>query len=411
MKRIVFVLCTACISLGALAQPKSFQGLQGNPKIESLTSVLYNLGAHPQVTYYYDGKLHKTVSVNFARTNDFQSTPLTGDSKRDATNLKLDSLRKIQVLRQDSIYNVLRSTCLSLTDGALESYVWESHRGGVDSVRYAIAIGTYQNGDTLMTYQRQREVFYYNAPELLSFRYDSFPYNDDIRPGGGSPKGFGSFRYEYTPDSVFRPKKDIKLFNKEGYKQKLLPLLNQKGITSRQFYVYHDSTYTIDNTVDNSKKDFAYRVITVDPKILKSETWGTVYTLHSREQAYSLLAQMQAATWDFLDENPYMRFTFNRFHEFRDRRLSEFFENLDYKRIPEFYRVYLHCYGEEYNIIIVEGTGNMMIPMEWAIIKSWKNGKVTYDKQAAKAMTPLEARSRTSEFTMTETRSFEPIDE
>ena len=204
---------------------------------------------------------------------------------------------------------------------------------------------------------------------------------------------------------------DIKPFNKESYKRKLLPLLNQKGITSRQFYVYHDSTYTIDNTVDNRKKDFAYRVITEDPKILKSETWGTVYTLHSREQAYSLLAQMQAATWDFLDENPYMRFTFNQFHEFRDRRLSEFFENLDYKRIPEFYRVYLHCYGEEYNIIIVEGTGNMMIPMEWAIIKSWKNGKVTYDKQAAKAMTPLEARSRTSEFTMTETRSFEPIDE
>jgi hypothetical protein len=152
-------------------------------------------------------------------------------------------------------------------------------------------------------------------------------------------------------------------------------------------------------------------VITVEPKILKSETWGTVYTLHSREQAYALLAQMQAATWDFLDENPYMHFTFNQFHEFRDGRLSEFFENLDYKRIPEFYRVFLHCYGEEYNIIIVEGTGNMMVPMEWAIIKSWKNGKVTYDKKAAKAMTPLEARSRTSEFTMTETRSFEPIDE
>jgi len=408
MKRIVFALCATCISLGMLAQPKSFQRLQGNPKIESLTSELYKLGAHPQVSYYYDGKLHKTVSVSFARTNDFQPTPLTGDSKRDATNLKLDSLRKIQVFRQDSIYNALRSTCLSLIDGALESYVWESHRGGVDSVRYAIAIGAYQNGDSLMTYQRQREVFYYNAPELLSFQYDSYPYNDGRQ---WSPKGLGSFRYEYTPDSVFRSKKDIKPFNKEGYKQKLLPLLNQKDITRRQFYVYHDSTYTIDNTIDNSKKDFACRVITVEPKILKSETWGTVYTLHSREQAYALLAQMQAATWDFLEENPYMRFTFNQFHEFRDRRLSEFFENLEYKRNPEFYRIYLHSYGEEYNIIIVEGTGNMMVPMEWAIIKSWKNGKVTYDKKAAKAMTPLEARLRTSEFTMTETRSFEPIDE
>ena len=408
MKRIVFALCATCISLGTLAQPKFFQRLQSNPKIESLATELYNLGAHPEVSYYYDGKLHKTVSVRFVMTNDFHPTPLTGDSKSDVTNLKLDSLRKIQILRQDSIYNALRSTSLSLTDGALESYVWESHRGGVDSVRYAIAIGTYQNGDSLMTYQSQREVFYYNAPELLSFRYDSFK-NNDGRQGG--VKGYGSFRYEYTPDSIFRPKKDIKLFNKEGYKQKLLPLLNQKGITSRQFYVYHDSTYTIDNTIDNSKKDFAYREITEEPKILKSETRGTVYTLHSREQAYSLLAQMQAATLDFLDENPYMRFSYSLFHEFRDRRLSEFFENLDYKRNPAFYRVYLHSYGEEYNIIVVEGTGNMMIPMEWAIIKSWKNGKVTYDKKAAKTMTPTEARLRTSEFTMTDTRRFEPIDE
>ena len=405
MKRIVFALCAASISIGTMAQTKLGQRLQVNPKIDSLALDVYNLAANPDVTYYYDGKLHKTVNVSFMLMNDYKPTPLTGNPERDATNQKLDSIRNMQIVQKNKVYDVLRSTCLSLTDGAMESYIWESHRGGVDSVRYAIAIGEYQNGDTLRTSQRQRDVYYYNAPELLSFRYNSFPNNDGQQ---WNYKGYGSFRYEYTPDSVFRPKKDIKPFNKEGYKQKILPLLSQEGITSRQFYVYHDSTYVIDNKLGG---DFVYMDIFENLKLLKSETRGTIYTMHSRQQALSLLNQLNEATWAFLDENPYMDFEFHVLNSFRDRRLSEYFENLEYKRIPEFYRVYLHSYKDEFNIIIVEGTGNIMVPLEWPILKSWKNGKVTYDKKAAKALTPEDARFRSSLYTEIITHGFELIDE
>ena len=405
MKRIAFALCAASISIGTMAQTKLGQRLQANPKIDSLVQEVYDQGGHPDVTYYYDGKLHKTVNVSFMLMNDYKPTPLTGNPERDATNQKLDSIRNMQIVQKNKVYDVLRSTCLSLTDGAMESYIWESHRGGVDSVRYAIAIGEYQNGETLRTSQRQRDVYYYNAPELLSFRYNSFPNNDGQQ---WNYKGYGSFRYEYTPDSVFRPKKDIKPFNKEGYKQKILPILKQEGITSRQFYVYHDSTYVIDNKL---RGDFVYMDIFENLKLLKSETRGTIYTMHSRQQALSLLNQLNEATWAFLDENPYMNFEFHVLNSFRDRRLSEYFENLEYKRIPEFYRVYLNSYKDEFNIIIVEGTGNMMVPMEWPILKSWKNGKVTYDKKAAKALTPEDARFRSSSYTEIITHGFEPIDE
>ena len=405
MKRIVFALCAACISLGAMAQSKFAQRLQVNPKIDSLVQEVYDQGGHPDVTYYYDGKLHKAVNVSFMLRNDHQPTPLSGDPKIDATNQKLDSMRMEQTTRDNKMYDALRNTCLSLTRGATESYVWESHRGGMDSVRYAIAIGEYQSGSKFLSFKNQRDVYYYNAPELVSFHYNPFPDNDGD-PWG--PKGYGSFRYEYTPDSVFRPKKDIKPFNKEGYKQKILPILKQEGIASREFYVYHDSTYVID---DNPRRDFVYRDIFENLKLLKSETRGTIYTIHSRQQALSLLNQLNEATWAFLDENPYMNFEFHVLNSFRDRRLSEYFENLEYKRIPEFYRVYLNSYKDEFNIIIVEGTGNMMVPMEWPILKSWKNGKVTYDKKAAKALTPEDARLRSSSYTEVITHGLEPIDE
>ena len=52
----------------------------------------------------------------------------------------------------------------------------------------------------------------------------------------------------------------------------------------------------------------------------------------------------------------------------------------------------------------------MMIPREWQILKSWKNGKVTYDKKALKNMTPQQAREKTLGYSSVTTRQFEPFE-
>ena len=52
----------------------------------------------------------------------------------------------------------------------------------------------------------------------------------------------------------------------------------------------------------------------------------------------------------------------------------------------------------------------MMIPSEWAILKSWKNGKVAYDKKAMKNLTPEQAREKTSAGRAFITRQFEPFE-
>ena len=92
--------------------------------------------------------------------------------------------------------------------------------------------------------------------------------------------------------------------------------------------------------------------------------------------------------------------------------MYELFENLDYHRLMGFYHIYLHHIPdlEEFNIVVLEGTGDMMVPMEWLIVKSWKNGKVVYDKKRMKNMTSKEARSNTSGHRWTQTRQYTPID-
>ena len=406
MKRITFALFATFIAVGTMAQVTLQKRLQGNPKIDSLVNEVAALGGGGNVSYYYDGKLHKTVKISCSLMNDFQPTPPTGNPQRDAQNQKMDSVRKERCEQGNRIYNAIRNTCKSLTDDAKESYIWEYHRNGVDSVRYTIALGEYQSGDTMTTWQRDREVQYYGAPEIITFRYDPLAGND------GNPwvsKGFGYFRYEYTPDSVWRHMKDLVPFNKEAYTALLQPILKQKGITSRQFYVYRDSTLSFKDVKEND--DFVFLENTLTPLQPKNEMKGTVYTMHSKAQADSVLIQMIQTTWTFLEDNPGINFHFSPYTYYGLRTLNELFENLDYKRIMGFYHIYLHSIDDkEFNIVFLEGTGDMMVPMEWLILKSWKNGKVVYDKKRMKDMTPKQARDNTSARRFTQTRQYEPID-
>jgi hypothetical protein len=377
MKRIAFILGATIVSLGMMAQGTFEKRLQSNEKIDSLITEVYRLGGKPNISYMYDGKLHKTVSMSCVVMDD----------------------------QPNKVYEVIRNTCLSLTDEAKECNIWEYHRNGVDSVRYAIAIGEYQNGEGLKTVQRKREVYYQNAPELISFHYNSSLRNNASQR---SPKGIGFFRYEYTPDSVYKPKKDFVPLNIEAYTKQLLPILRQEGISSRQFYVYHDSTYSFEG---KRADEFVIREQTDEPKLLKSETRGTVYTMHSKTQADEVLDQIRKVTLSFLGEHTGFWFSYYPNMGYGNRQLSELFESTYLTQVPEFYHIYLQYIGEEYNIIIVEGSGDLMIPAEWAIVKSWKNGKVTYDKKAMKTLTPMQAREMNSESAYVIIRKFEPFDE
>ena len=111
MKRITFALCIILISLSTMAQGTLQERLKGNPKIDSLVSKVAALGGSGQVSYYYDGKLHKTVSIFCSLMNDFEPTPPTGDSQRDARNQKMDSVRKERCEQGNRIYNIVRNTC------------------------------------------------------------------------------------------------------------------------------------------------------------------------------------------------------------------------------------------------------------------------------------------------------------
>ena len=88
MKKIIFTLCATFIALSTMAQGTLQERMQGNPKIDSLVSVVQALGGSAQVSYDYHGRLHKMVHITCRLMNDFQPTPPTGDPKRTLRTLR-----------------------------------------------------------------------------------------------------------------------------------------------------------------------------------------------------------------------------------------------------------------------------------------------------------------------------------
>ena len=405
MKRITLALYATFITLCTFAQGQIQTRLQSRPEIDSLIRFVKSQGGKASISYHYDGRLHKTININCHLVNEQPPTPSTGDEKQDTQNMAMHKFRLTQSEKEKGIYDAIRNTCKALSNDAQEAYIWEYHRNGMDSIRYAIALGQYDDSDAIRSYQNQRDIYYDNAPEILSFRYDTYSNNPN-----GYWKGFGSLRYDYAPDRDYKQITDFKPFNQEEYNKQLRRILKQKGITSRQFYVYHDSTYTFANRKDLDD-DFTIRVNTITPKQQKSETRGTVYTILSKELADSVLSHLVNVTWNFLENNPEMDFKFSPDNNYALRGLTELFQHFSHERVPSFYHIYLnHVDNKEFNILVVEGTGDMIIPSEWLILKSWKNGKIDYNKKM-KDITPQQARDNTRYGRMFIKRQFTPIDE
>ena len=181
----------------------------------------------------------------------------------------------------------------------------------------------------------------------------------------------------------------------------------QEIVVKPKPYIYVETYYRAYAFINDSLR--FYQAGILQPE---SETWGTVYTIHSKVLADSVLSQLTETTWAFLEDNPGVSFHFKPHTYYGLRTLNELFENLDYHRLMGFYHIYLHHIPdlEEFNIVVLEGTGDMMVPMEWLIVKSWKNGKVVYDKKRMKNMTSKEARSNTSGHRFTQTRQYTPVD-
>lgn len=365
MKKIMTTLCAAFFAFAISAQNSKDLRIHNNPKVERLIEYCKSQGSMfvlngGETKYQNDGKHSKRARLLFMR--EFP----TGEKSTDHISQAVDSVRRVRNSIYDNIEDSIRKTFIDLSKEVSESYMWEYHNDGIDTIQYTVVFGRYANDNRSRTELHKHQPQPYQVPELLSYQYFK---------SKKSSIGSGSLFYHFSPDSTYSPTQYI---DQEKYEKILQGIFNQDGFSKRAIYVYNDN----DHPYDDSEVMIGMHWNTpVQPYI---ETKVTVYTTKSEELALSTLHSLTEATFQFIDENPRLDFELTPRSAFNRNSFSPalLFRSKRLSRIYKEYQVRLQYLqnNKEYCFLILDINGNMMLPKEWIKLKSWKNGKKTYDK-------------------------------
>ena len=239
MKKIIIILWAMLFSFCTWAQgSERLRDHQIPAKLEGFFKYADSLGYRANV--HYIQRETRKVSVSFSHFV----------RKDENVALLLDSARH---------------TFHTLADEAQETFFWESHKDGVDSVEYALHL---DKGNLKFTYK---------------------------------PSSLVYLDFMYQVDSIKHP--ITEKIDKRGYWKMLKEVLKRKGVSKQKFYIYNDSTHIIpreDQFVGGSHSQ--------NPNI---EHRGIIYTIASKELADELKQEILQETWSYIDKHPNTMFTIN----------------------------------------------------------------------------------------------------
>ena len=379
MKRIIMVSLLTASLTGASAQSSA--------AIDSLFGELQKTARlHLRKTERNNGnKLTFTLHA-FVNCSEICSEETCGGARPSLMPAETDVEQVNQSIRKKQAHtlSVIRRTLdsISAQPGVEESYHFESHRQGIDTVRYAICLknGSLQN----KYYDKQRGYFYGKTPgtETLSFYYTA-----KLAPCGKHFVDDGFLAYDRTEA---RPHNGMPL-DWPHYLQSIMPALKQRGIKRRDFKWTWDKSF--DASTDDDKYIYKIKVDTEEDSPLESETSGSLYFIprDKEELAQAVRASIDAATLAYMKEHPEQIYEYNYDIDYPDvvtpspdksAFVQCLFNSENYKGLRDFvfYHLFVGSDPNGYYILACETKGNMKLPAEWPLLKTIVNGKKTYHK-------------------------------
>lgn len=400
---LIVATATSCYNLapmntGALTSADIYRGEGNVLKIDSLVNYIREISQPEEVEYSrssadmvnveyrYNGKHHKNVSIDC----DLYNIPVveeTGDQKRDSVYRMLDAYYQRKQAKAQQVHDALISTCKSLFDVVEPSH--SSMREHQDSIEYIIDLGRSDTKGVEPTDE---------TSEKVNFRHYPYRFPSNIPSTSFTPKVHGTFYYEYTPDSAWSQTHE--LIDKKELAKLIKPILSQKGIERRSIRISHDANCTVKPNYRYNENNVSLWCEAKPMDSLSyqpcSETKGTVYTMHSREQMQSVLRQLTEVIWVFLDRHPHTYYDFYPGQmvpeDFPSGTYNRYFSMYQETLLHEDYTIYIHNYRDEYNLLVLDTKGDLWLPVEWPSMKSWKNGKVILNKKIT--LTPQQMRDR-----------------
>ena len=339
---------------------------------------------------------HQTETIVYANagTNDLCSKRVCGSENNYTDSLwnavsefpevvtaMLDYEKKERLLY--CVHHALDS--ISALPRTVESYHFEKHQLGIDTVRYSICLK--RGPEHRITYDSIMDCQVYSrelGPETITFSYETHQ-----KFCGKHFEGWGHIEYskvEPLPASLVpatAKKYEPVCFDWDLYLQSIMPILSQKGIRQRKFKWAQDENFAKKANMDWSilyleSPGYAYSV---------GETNGTLFFIPSDQKAFAeqVLKDVDAATLKYVLLHPeqtyeYKYNTFFNSPNYRPRYDQEMIRTITRNKdgIQNF--VYIGADEKGYYFLLLNTKGNLFFPKEFSSLKSFVNGEKTYYK-------------------------------
>ena len=375
MKRIITIALSAILAVAVSAQPQT----PVDKMWEEIAAILFGTRQDTKMKVNHGDGVIRYVQNGIVGKSFLCSTSCDGvTSSLQMTPEEAEAANARNSMRFDSIFSIVRHHLDSLMVISEESYHFESHAHGIDTITYSLCLKN--SKDLVRKYKAEDgSMIYPDAAEIVFFDFTT-----SLQPCGKHAKGFGMLGYN---KNVYLPTRESFYFDKQSYLQTIMPLLKQKGIKSWNFLWKQSEDYDVDA---NWSQDFvsALRMGSFGPKNA-GQTIGTMYFIprEKTELADALFTAIDSATLHYTEIHPeqMFRYSYNTKESVMQytegSHLSDLFDGTTGEGNVSIQVLY-GITPQGYYVVIADVENNFCIPKEWYALKSFVNGKKEYVKGA-----------------------------
>ena len=380
------------LSILSLALHANAQSI--NERIVRLTDQLDSIGAASLEANYSHGlRTEYFVTISCDLYDDSSAPIQYKDPQGNILNVTPEQDKRIRDLwrRSRESYDLIRSTCRQIAEEGMESYIWQSHRGGIDSLLYSVALRDYKNpqNDTFTPNLTTNPewIKYSGAKEglILKVNPPSHAPNKDAehyKKNRFFPKSVANVTYRLTIEE-----QDEDTVYYVDYKELVGvvdKVMRTNGVKSHPILISHDKGAKI----EDFGSEINYYDITHPG--LDGESHGTVYEIEAADKAKALRELLSAEIGNYVDKHPKINYQYRPMQGYNGDIRSLFSSN-NWLIRSEFHtqhlykldkylscRVLLFQDKQKAYVLVLESVNDFWLPKDWHKLKSWKNGEKEY---------------------------------